>query len=284
METQKSKDFRKTSDQAVRVKGAYPLPLPPPKLSELPQSGARQLPDQVKNGGVPDKIRALKAYRRAQGLCYLCADKWSPTHKCSGAVQLTAVQEVFALLHQDEVDAGATSLSDNSDTGTHMAISLSAIQGTVTAQTMRLHGVIQGFEFLMLVDSGSSCSFISTVVVAQLSDVLQLPVSLQVKVANGSILQCQTELPSVHWAVQGHQFCSSLKLLPLSNYDVILGMDWLEQNSPMDIDWLNKSLSFHHDDHFITLSGVVPSVPQAEALSCQELQLLHTQGSVEGLI
>jgi hypothetical protein len=35
-------------------------------------------------------------------------------------------------------------------------------------------------------------------------------------------------------------FFSGLKILPLSFYDVIVGMDWLESNSPMRVDWLNK--------------------------------------------
>jgi hypothetical protein len=42
------------------------------------------------------------------------------------------------------------------------------------------------------------------------------------------------------WSVQGLQFTSTLKIFPLTTFDMILGMDWLEQYSPMKIHWLEK--------------------------------------------
>lgn len=228
-------------------------------------------------------MRALKAFRRAQGLCYLCADKWSPSHKCSGSVQLNAVQEVFAILHQDDSDNGNSS-SDELDTTPLLALSVHAIQGTTVAQTMHLQDVIQGYAVLILVDSGCSCSFISSSVVSHLLDLLQLHVFFQVKVANGQTLQCQSELARVPWSIQGQQFTSTLKVLPLQSYDMILGMDWLEQYSPMDIDWQQKIIRFHMDDQLVTLCGVVPSMASDSVLSAIELHQLHLSGSIEGLV
>lgn len=228
-------------------------------------------------------MRALKAFRRAQGLCYLCADKWSPSHKCSGSVQLNAVQEVFAILHQDDSDNGNSS-SNELDTTPLLALSVHAIQGTTVAQTMHLQDVIQGYAVLILVDSGCSCSFISSSVVSHLLDLLQLHVFFQVKVANGQTLQCQSELARVPWSIQGQQFTSTLKVLPLQSYDMILGMDWLEQYSPMDIDWQQKIIRFHMDDQLVTLCGVVPSMASDSVLSAIELHQLHLSGSIEGLV
>jgi hypothetical protein len=40
-----------------------------------------------------DKMRALKQYGRARGLCDRCAEKWVYDHKCAAIVQLQAIQE-----------------------------------------------------------------------------------------------------------------------------------------------------------------------------------------------
>jgi hypothetical protein len=37
------------------------------------------------------------------------------------------------------------------------------------------------------------------------------------------------------WSIQGYEFHSNLKVLPLASYDMILGMDWLEAFSPMKV-------------------------------------------------
>jgi len=51
---------------------------------------------------------------------------------------------------------------------------------------------------------------------------------VQVKVANGNILTCTHELCDCVVLINGHRFFITLKILPLSCYDIILGMDWLE--------------------------------------------------------
>ncbi len=102
--------------------------------------------------------------------------------------------------------------------------------------------------------------------------------------ANGQMLSCETELANVSWSVQGHHFCSALKVLPLQSYDMILGMDWLERYSPMDIDWQQKTIRFTLDGQLITLCGVVPSVPANPVLSVLELHQLYQSGSIEGLV
>ncbi|KAF0896451.1 hypothetical protein E2562_024315 [Oryza meyeriana var. granulata] len=43
------------------------------------------------------------------------------------------------------------------------------------------------------------------------------------------------------WWIQGFSFRSDVRILPLGCYDVILGMDWLERHSPMQIDWVKLS-------------------------------------------
>lgn len=89
----------------------------------------------------------------------------------------------------------------------------------------------------ILLDSGSSHTFISTAVAAHCHSLLQLSVPLKVQIANGQVLQCTSHIPAADWVLQGCRFTSDLKVLPLSSYDMILGLDWLEAHSPMEIHW-----------------------------------------------
>lgn len=77
----------------------------------------------------------------------------------------------------------------------------------------------------MLVDSGSSASFVSHHLLPSLQGVHTMPKSVKVLVANGSKLWCTQEVLGCSWFAQGHVFSTNFRLLPLGSYDIILGMD-----------------------------------------------------------
>ena len=52
-------------------------------------------------------------------------------------------------------------------------------------------------------------------------------------------------------------------MIPLGNYDIILGMDWLEFYSPMKVDWVKKYLEFEYNNVVIKLQGITPGNPTA---------------------
>ncbi|KAL5651409.1 hypothetical protein ACJX0J_036867 [Zea mays] len=41
-----------------------------------------------------NKLEALKAYRRAKGLCFKCGEKWGHNHRCLTSVLLHFVEEM----------------------------------------------------------------------------------------------------------------------------------------------------------------------------------------------
>jgi hypothetical protein len=63
---------------------------------------------------------------------------------------------------------------------------------------------------------------------------------MQVRVANGATLRCTYDIVDCSRSTQGVMFNTTFKVLSLQCYDVILGMEWLESFSPMQIQW-NKS-------------------------------------------
>jgi len=107
-----------------------------------------------------------------------------------------------------------------------------------------------------LIDSGSSASFLSTSVAQWLSAVSLLPAPTQVQVTGGGIIQSPEILNDIQWTFDQYSFRSNFRLLPLTAYDVIIGMDWLEAHSPMHVHWLQKWLAIPYQGQLVLLQGL----------------------------
>lgn len=224
-----------------------------------------------------EKLAAVKAYRRAKGLCYKCGTKWAPNHKCAPTVSLHMVEELWQLLPESP----EANQSEQYDSGEDlMAISLHAVNGTDTLKTIRVMGKILDQHPLILVDSGSSSSFIAEQMAAAIPSWTMLQTPLSVRVANGSILMCTHEIKHCPLLIQGHCFYVNLKILPLQCYDIVLGMDWLESFSPMEIHWSQKWLSFPYNGTDIKLQGLLPQLHSLEIISDSERQHMETTSDI----
>lgn len=143
-----------------------------------------------------------------------------------------------------------------------MAISTDAVHGSVGPRIMKLHGSIQGHDMVILVDSGSSSSFLSHSFAAQLSGIRSLPSGISVQVANGTVLHCQSVLPQASWSVGQYTFSSDLCILPLHHFDMILGMDWIESFSPMKVHWQHKWMVIPYHGSSAFLQGDCQSIAE----------------------
>jgi hypothetical protein len=136
--------------------------------------------------------------------------------------------------------------------------------------------LIQGQLVVILIDSGSSNSFLNTQLAPQLAGISEIASPTKVQVDNGQVIQCQSELQQACWEIQGVKFISNFKHVPLPYYDVILGVDWLQTYNSMQIDWLNKWMVINFDGTSIQLQGIHPTLP---AFSLVELLLVSEAAS-----
>jgi len=56
------------------------------------------------------------------------------------------------------------------------------------------------------------------------------------------------------------QFKSDIKVLPLSSYDMILGLDWLESHSPMQVHWPHQWLKIPYEGTTVQPHGLLSSI------------------------
>jgi hypothetical protein len=221
-----------------------------------------------------DKLAALRAYRRARGLCQRCAEKWSRDHQCPQTVQLHVLQEVWDLYPVDETELSEDpDLTEDTSEPACLAISLAAARGMESKQTMKFQGLIQDNSVRVLVDSGSSHSFISSHVATQLSGISDMPCSMMVQVADGNRLICSKQLLGARWSVQQCTFTTDFRILDFSAYDVIIGMDWLCANSPMKVHWEHKWMIIPYQRSPVLLYGLSATIPPGSVV---ELAMVDT--------
>nr|AAM51834.1 Putative plant disease resistance polyprotein [Oryza sativa Japonica Group]ABF94062.1 retrotransposon protein, putative, unclassified [Oryza sativa Japonica Group] len=217
------------------------------------------------------KAKQLKDYRRAQGLCFKCGDKYTPEHRCAVGGQIKAMQ-LEEVLTDDILDVVIAAEQSDDEEDCH--ISLNALTGAYLLTAIRLRALVHSKVLLLLVDSGSSHNFIDYNFAQMLGLPLKPIPSTLVKVANGDCLPCQYVVPGFFWWIQGHTFTYDMRVVTLGGHDAILGMDWLEQWGEMSCHWANKTLKFQYQGSWISLQGVQDAAVPSEIAAVTLPQLL----------
>lgn len=108
-----------SSSISSRLSTALPLPLPPVSAPAGRIVEGRPVADSVRKTIGDDKWGALRAYRKAKGLWFVCGERWGKDHRYKQEVQLHVVQEMVEILQEN-------SSSDSDNTEDH------AVQGSAT--------------------------------------------------------------------------------------------------------------------------------------------------------
>ena len=132
--------------------------------------------------------RQERDYRKAHGLCYFCAEKYEPGHakKCSKRPkqQLNAlvVNDLDVNLTEEVLNQLAREDSLQEEFG---QLSLHTLSAADHSDCIKLRALVQNEVMLLLVDSGSSHSFVSSKFL-KLTGLTAIPASpKQVKLPNG---------------------------------------------------------------------------------------------------
>lgn len=74
---------------------------------------------------------------------------------------------------------------------------------------------------------------------------------------------------------------TTVGILPLRCFDMVLGQDWLEDCSPMWVHWSNKVIRFTHLGKRIELFGVHSKADQCSEITAQCLSKLLAQEAIQ---
>ncbi|XP_043817044.1 uncharacterized protein LOC122724910 [Manihot esculenta] len=180
--------------------------------------------------------------RRKKGLCFNCDEPFVRGHQC---------KRLFLI----DLDDGSKS-DAKSDSDSPPEISLHAITGTRNSQSMRLLGCWHGRQVLILVDSGSTHSFVSDSVVADLQVTVDAKDGLRVKVANGEQLHSPGLCKGAPIELGNSVFIVDLFVLQLTGFDLVFGVNWLATLGPILWDFNSMWMSFFVNGKQVALTGI----------------------------
>jgi hypothetical protein len=225
----------------------------------LPRQEPTKQPVKMGNGELW-RDRQLRDYRRANGECFKCGEKYDPTHQCKKpAHELHALQteEEEAELLSEEV-LNMMELQDLNDAKL-LSLSLNAIAGNEASETIRLRALVDNQVLIILVDSSSSGSFLNANMVARLQCKVQQTTPVSVRLPNEQTITCDSVVPDFTWWTQGETFHTPMRVLNIGAYDAILGVDWLKEHGPIKGDWVTMRMKVTNAVKRIWLQGITPT-------------------------
>ncbi|XP_026398743.1 uncharacterized protein LOC113294565 [Papaver somniferum] len=248
-----------------------PLTTPPkpPFSNSKPFVTLPPTPTKLENSLPPIKrlTPAQMKVRKEKVLCYNCDEFYKHVHICK-------TQKLFMLVASKDNSSPSSveELEDDnasppsSSLDSPMEISLHALTGLVTHNTIIVPGHLQSRDIFILIDTGSTQSFVD----AELAEQQQLPVSptghMLVTVANGDTTINKYFCPNLAWNMQGYDFVSDLRILPLGGCDMVFGVDWLNQLGDIIFNLAELGISFFYQGQHITLQGS-SSLPTCNMIS-----------------
>ncbi|XP_077225809.1 uncharacterized protein LOC143859017 [Tasmannia lanceolata] len=205
-------------------------------------------PSLNKNPAVRTISHAEMKDRRERGLCYNCDEKFIPGHRCK-------TQTLFLLeATEDNPNYVDMELSDGDDE-TPLTISLHAISGTQTPNTMRITANLGHKTIGVLIDSGSTHNFLAPSVAMKTGIQQQENQAVSVMVANGETLHSEGRCTDVRLNLQGTSISTEFHLLPLAGFDAVLGALWLCTLGPIIWDFKKLTMEFKHEGRSCVLYG-----------------------------
>jgi hypothetical protein len=194
------------------------------------------------------------AQRRADGLCYNCDEKFVVGHRCKKLFVLEFTESDDEEAVDEEIECSALTATYDSP-----GISLHAI--TVTGvrvqgvQTVKLFVSVGDVVAVALLDSGSSHNFIDVDMACRAGITLSKCTGLYVVVANDERIPSPSSAMNQHICIGGEAFVIDLHDLPLGEYDMVLGVQWLGTLGPILWDFARCTLAFQWGGKHILSRG-----------------------------
>ncbi|EOA32134.1 hypothetical protein CARUB_v10015385mg, partial [Capsella rubella] len=256
MEYARDNEYKIAGDRRVRTFGGHSAPTLrySPLLSKPGLIGSQE--QQLEKGreyplhktNPPKQVRkkltlAEMAERKAKGLCFNCDESYAPGHKCQPV-----------LFHIELVQDGEDQEDEPFEEG-DLELSLNAMKGEQTESTFQVNAAIAGETGWILLDTGSTHNFIKSSVAAKLGIPMIRKPGRVVALADGGKCPVDGLCKGLVMEVQGHQFETDCFAIPLSGFNVVLGIRWLNALGRVIWDGPARTIEFVRGDTLIKWHG-----------------------------
>lgn len=123
--------------------------------------------------------------RERKGLCFNCDEPYKYGHQCKKLFVIILEEE-----EEEEEGRNTERMEFSEDIDTDCVVSLHALKGQPPTETIKLVGKVKNNEVVILVDSGSTHSFLDPSVVRRVNCEVVMTNPLQVTVVGGGRIEC----------------------------------------------------------------------------------------------
>jgi hypothetical protein len=202
--------------------------------------------------------------RRRLGLCYNCDEQYTRSHKCP---------KLFYLEVTDfEEEAPSESLQHEEE---EPLISLHAISGIRTKDTMQFRVQVGDKEFTTLIDSGSTHNFFSNQASQAVGLHFEEGTSARVVVANGDRAPCSGIARDVDIEIGQGVFTINAYSIPLDCFDMVLGVSFLKPLQTILFDFDDLVMAFTYNGKRVLWKGL--SSPRKEVQAPASLHSIRQE-------
>ncbi|KAK3041208.1 hypothetical protein RJ639_028468 [Escallonia herrerae] len=216
---------------------------------------------------------AERQSKKEKGICYTCDEPFTPTHRCKNKRLFLMVAEEKGRSDEEEENTYEDAVQHWNENEITLHLSINAMEGQPYLNTIRLKGILNHYPISILMDSGLTHNFIDHKVAAKAQcQTIDVPDTL-VTIANGTKISNSALCRGLKWTMQGHDFCSDMKVLPLGCYDMVLGVEWMVENNPVSFDYQKRKVTVVKEGKMVTLKGSPDHTdPALQSISCHAIQ------------
>jgi hypothetical protein len=225
--------------------------------------------------------RAEIAEHQLKGLCYNCDEKYFPGHKCKEQKIFMAISEDIS---EEDVETPLVSESPEITNITppsdppkvEPVISLNALTGFSTPQTLKLISYIKHQKVIILVDSGSTHNFIHRRIAQETHCYIHAINNFQIMIAKGGSMKCGGHCENVRLQIGDYHLKSQMFAIDMGGCDIVLGVDWLRTLGPILMDFKALTMQFYQEGHQYKFQGITVGSP--EVISSHRMEKLLKKG------
>ncbi|XP_019230960.1 PREDICTED: uncharacterized protein LOC109211833 [Nicotiana attenuata] len=200
-------------------------------------------------------------YRKNNHLCYKCGEKYAPGHQCKkkqlnsmiGAAKVPIENAEI----EEEQDSTGLIIEGDMEQEVIEAVCLNALSGDNKGVNIILvRGTIGNRKLTVLIDSGSTHSFIDATTVKESGFQAQPCPPVRVTVADGNYVMCIAICMKYQWKMQGRPFQENLFIIPLGGCNMVMGNDWMKKHNPTTFDHEKMCVTIGKKGNKLVLQGI----------------------------
>jgi hypothetical protein len=196
------------------------------------------------------------AERRKQGLCYNCDEPYVQGHNCARLFYLEVAGYIVEEPDDDSVEEPAAAVANTEFDPEKPMISLAAIAGIRTEDTMQVYVQLGNHQLVALLDSGSTHNFVRGDVARRVGLHFSPCPGAGVIVANGDRVECRGLARDVGVRIADEFFSIDCYTIPLDKWDMVLGVAFLRQLGPILWDFDDLCIAFTKEGRRIFWRGI----------------------------